>query len=80
MLWGVAELNAVENASGFLWFKCFVERSWAVRIEIVLYHGDQQYVAIVQVYQILEQMGIINRRSLRGDFDVPPPRPKAHTA
>ena len=72
VLWSVVPFEALDQSPGFHGRKSFVERRFAVDVEIVLDQNDGLDVGEVAIGQFFQDLGIVHGGMAIGDFDMAP--------
>ena len=72
MIWGVVDLQALQQAPGLGRIECFVESSRGVSVEIVHYQHDLLGVGVMDIDQLLYALSPVELRSPIGDLEVAP--------
>ena len=70
----VAKLQFVQNAARFNGFKCFIQGRPGMRIQVVLYHTDQDGVRKMHIDKVFHTLRIVFCRAPFGHFDMAPAR------
>jgi hypothetical protein len=72
MLWGVVELQALQNAAGFGGSGCLIEGAGRMGRQVVLYDPDAGGIGIVDIDEFAHAVGVIFCRPPFGDLDLAP--------
>lgn len=72
VLGGIVDLEALDQAARFGGREGLVQRSWAMGVEVVLHQDDFVGGREVNVREVGERLGVVDRRTPIGHFHMPP--------
>src|SRR5258708_22252152 len=72
MLWGVVELEAVQNSAGFGGRECLIEGAGRMGRQVILHDPDAGGIGIMDIDEFAHALGVVFRRPALGDLDLAP--------